>query len=150
MKICVEVACKDDISELYELQLLAFESEAEMIGSRDVPALMESREHHRDDFSNWTTLKLVEPPGRIVAAIRYRRGCGIIDVGRLMVHPDYRRKGLAQQMLAEVDAAHPHEVKELYTCTKSWINIRLYEKVGYRAVKEVTEDSGLSFVYMQK
>jgi len=42
-----------------------------MIGSRDVPALMESREHHRDDFSNWATLKLVGPSGKIVAAIRY-------------------------------------------------------------------------------
>lgn len=32
-------AKEEDISELYKLQLLAFESEAEMIGSRDVPAL---------------------------------------------------------------------------------------------------------------
>jgi len=150
MKISVEMAREYDISELYELQLLAFESEAEMIGSRDIPALMESREHHREDFPNWTTLKLVESSGKIVAAIRYRRDGEFIDVGRLMVHPDYRRQGLAQQMLAEVDAAHPDEAKELYTCTKSWINIRLYEKVGYRAVKEVTEDSGLSFVYMRK
>lgn len=32
-----------DVPQLYELQLLAFESEAEMIGSRDVPALQEQR-----------------------------------------------------------------------------------------------------------
>ena len=139
-----------DIPALYNLQLLAFESEAEMIGSRDVPALMESREHHQADFVNWTTMKLVDEGGKIVGAIRYRPDGGLIDVGRLMVHPDYRRQGLAQQMLLEVDRACPNEIKELYTCTKSWINIRLYHKMGYVPVKEVTENSGLSFVYMQK
>ena len=35
---------RNDIPELYRLQLLAFESEAEMIGSRDVPALQEAEE----------------------------------------------------------------------------------------------------------
>ena len=143
-------ATEQDIPLLYDLQLLAFESEAEMIGSRDVPALMESREHHRTDFPNWTTLKLVNDAGAIVGAIRYRPDGELIDVGRLMVHPDFRHQGLAQMMLAEVDRACPDRVRELYTCTKSWINIRLYTKMGYTAVKEVTEDSGLSFVYMRK
>ena len=143
-------ATEQNIPELYDLQLLAFESEAEMIGSRDVPALMESREHHREDFSNWTTLKLVNDAGEIVGAIRYRPDGELIDVGRLMVHPDYRHRGLAQMMLEEVDRACPDKVRELYTCTKSWINIRLYTKMGYTAVKEVTENSGLSFVYMRK
>ena len=143
-------AVRQDIPVLYDLQLLAFESEAEMIGSRDIPALMESREHHREDFSNWTTLKLVNDAGEIVGAIRYRPDGELIDVGRPMVHPDYRHQGLAQQMLAEVERACPDTVRELYTCTKSWINIRLYTKMGYTAVKEVTEDSGLSFVYMRK
>ena len=140
----------EDISELYALQLLAFESEAEMIGSRDVPALQESREAHREDFVNWITLKLINRDDEIIGAIRYRPQGGLIEVGRLMTHPDYRRQGIAQRLMAEVDKAHPQETKELYTCTKSWINIRLYEKIGYRAVKEVTEDSGLSFVYMRK
>ena len=143
-------ATQADIPALYDLQLLAFESEAEMIGSRDVPALLESREHHRQEFPNWITMKLVNDEGKIVGAIRYRPDGGIIDVGRLMVHPDYRRQGLAQRMLAEVDRACPDLTRELYTCTKSWINIRLYDKMGYRPVKEVTEPSGLSFVYMRK
>ena len=143
-------ATVQDIPALYDLQLLAFESEAEMIGSRDVPALLESREHHRQEFPNWITMKLVNDEGKIVGAIRYRPDGGIIDVGRLMVHPDYRRQGLAQRMLAEVDRACPDLTRELYTCTKSWINIRLYTKMGYRPVREVTEKSGLSFVYMRK
>ncbi len=143
-------AAAADITELYKLQLLSFESEAEMIGSRSVPALLETEEEHRQDFHNWHTLKLVNDAGAIIGAIRYRKTDDIIEVGRLMVHPAYRHQGLAQQMLTEIDKAYPHTTKELYTCTKSWINIRLYRKMGYIAVKEHTEESGLSFVYMRK
>ena len=42
-----EIAKEKDIRELFDLQLRAFESEAEMIGSRNVPALMESLEESR-------------------------------------------------------------------------------------------------------
>lgn len=40
----IMTAGEPDIPELYRLQLLAFESEAAMIGSRDVPALQETEE----------------------------------------------------------------------------------------------------------
>lgn len=42
-------AMPSDIEDLYPLQLLSFESEAEMIGSRLVPALMESEEEFKTD-----------------------------------------------------------------------------------------------------
>lgn len=87
---------------------------------------------------------------KIIGAIRYRRSDGYIDVGRLMIHPDYRHRGLAQILLSEVDHLCPKEIKELYTCTKSWSNIQLYEKKGYKPYKKHTDASGLSFVHMRK
>lgn len=48
----IATAKVQDIPEIYQLQLLAFESEAAMIGSRDVPALQETEEVFRRDFSN--------------------------------------------------------------------------------------------------
>lgn len=139
-----------DVPELYRLQLLAFESEAKMIGSRNVPALLETEAENAADFKNWDVLKIVNDHCEIIAAIRYRLLKDMIEVGRLMVHPAYRRQGLACRLLSEVDKKYPDRTKELYTCTKSWTNICLYEKMGYRAFKEKTEDSGLSFAYMRK
>lgn len=139
-----------DVPELYQLQLLAFESEAAMIGSYDVPALLETREENERDFINWITLKLVNEFNKIIGAIRYRQNGNIIEVGRLMIHPNYRQQGLAQHLMSLVEQAHPTETKELYTCTKSWINIRLYEKMGYKPFKEISESNGLTFVYMRK
>ncbi|WP_267202726.1 GNAT family N-acetyltransferase [Limosilactobacillus kribbianus] len=145
----LERAATADIHELYQLQLLAFESEAEMIGSRDVPALQETEAESAADFTNWIVLKLVSN-NRIIGAIRYRTRGKKVEVGRVMVHPGYRRRGLAQRLLKTINEKYPDQVRELYTCTKSWKNIALYKKMGYHPVKEVTEDSGLSFVYMQK
>ena len=46
-----------DIPELYRLQLLSFELESNMTGSRDVPALQETEVENRLDFPNLITLK---------------------------------------------------------------------------------------------
>lgn len=143
-------ADKNDIYELYVLQILAFESEAKMIGSKCIPALMETEKEFANDFENWNTLKLINTDHSIIGAIRYKEDEGIISVGRLMVHPKYRRQGLAQWMLREIDRMYPQTTKELYTCTKSWININLYKRIGYKPYKEHHEPNGLSFVYMRK
>ena len=132
-------ATESDILELYRLQLLTFESEAEMIGSRMVPALMESEEEFKATFTQWHTYKLVD-----------QYDDGVVEVGRLMVHPDYRQQGLARELLAFVDEQCSQDRRVLYTCTKSWINIKLYTKMGYKAVREIQDDTGLSFVYMEK
>lgn len=176
----IERATAYDIPKLYALQRLSFESEAAMIGSRDVPALQETKDEYEKDFANWITLKLVDDSqevigaidntdkildamdnsdkiiddmdnsDKIIGAIRYRLVGDIVEVGRLMVHPEYRQQGLAQRMLAEIDMLCPKGTKELYTSTKSFINIRLYNKMGYKSVKEVDGGNGLSFVYMRK
>ena len=146
----IMTAGEPDIPELYRLQLLAFESEAAMIGSRDVPALQETEDDFQRDFAHWTTLKLVTDEDVIVGVIRYRHDGDIVDVGRLMTHPDYRRQGLAEKLLEAVDSVCAGKTRELYTCTKSCTNITRYEKLGYRPGKEVTEATGLSFVYMRK
>ena len=149
-KMKITNAEKVDIPQLYQLQRLAFQSEAEMIGSCEVPALQETEEEFCSDFANWTTLKLLNNAGEIIGAIRYRLSLNFVEVGRLMVHPNYRRRGLAQKLLAEVDLKCPGLPKELYTCTKSWVNILLYEKMGYKAYKKHTEKTGLSFVHFKK
>lgn len=58
-----------DIAQLYALQLLCFESEAEMFGSRDIPALKETPQEHQKDFENWTALKLEDDFGKIIGSI---------------------------------------------------------------------------------
>lgn len=131
-------ATESDILELYRLQLLTFESEAEMIGCRLIPALMESEADYSGTFNQWHTYKMVDDAGKIIGGIRYQYDDGVVEVGRLMVHPDYRQQGLARKLLAFVDEQCSQDRRVLYT------------KMGYKAVREIQDDTGLSFVYMEK
>jgi len=140
----------ENIRELYELQLIAFESEAEMIGSRSVPALMESYEEFAADFPHWTTLVGKNEDGRIIGSARYKITGDTVEVGRVMVDPACRNRGIAIALMNELEEQSEGSRFELYTCTKSHINLRLYEKLGYRVFKEEKGERELSFAYMEK
>ena len=145
-----EIAKEKDIRELFDLQLRAFESEAEMIGSRNVPALMESFEDNEADFSNWMVLVKKDDSGRIIGAVRFREEGDHIEIGRVMVDKEFRNRGIATRLMTAVEDLTQAKAFELYTCTKSYININMYEKLGYRIYKVEQGDRDLSFAYMRK
>ena len=145
-----EYATEKDIKKLYDLQLHAFESEAEMIGSRNIPALMESYEENEADFKNWTVLVRRDDSGRIIGAVRFRKKGDHVEIGRVMVDQECRNQGVAIGLMTAVEELTQGKVFELYTCTKSYININLYEKIGYRIYKVEQGEQDLSFAYMRK
>lgn len=173
----IEIATESYIKELYELQLVAFESEAEMVGSRNVPALLETYEHSCEDFKNWTTLIKRDENGKIIGAARFQQmtdydesdsfspAAPHFEIGRVMVAPDHRNQGIAMELIGAIEEYAPNHSKiknaqaeeadresvfELYTCTKSYININLYEKLGYEIFKTEKGDRDLSFAYLRK
>lgn len=185
----IEIATESDIKELYELQLVAFESEAEMVGSRNVPALLETYEHSCEDFKNWTTLIKRDENGKIIGAARFQQmtdydesdsfspAAPHFEIGRVMVAPDHRNQGIAMELIGAIEEYAPNHAQgqdpnnsqndpktktaqaeesdnesvfELYTCTKSYININLYEKLGYEIFKTEKGDRDLSFAYLRK
>lgn len=146
----IEKALEKDLEEILELQYMAFKSEAEMIGSTDIPALKQDYHGIVEDFHNGMILKMLDNNGVIIGSIRAFEKGESIDIGKIMVHPNFRRKGLATVLLKEVEEYYPGKRLELYTCTRSVSNIVLYEKVGYKQYKIIKGDSELEFVYLEK
>jgi putative acetyltransferase len=72
-------------------------------------------------------------------------GCGafrekesdIVEIKRMFVHPDYRKKGIASTVLAELER-WASEVNYTYTILETGINqpeaINLYQKLGYSII----------------
>lgn len=73
-----------------------------------------------------------------------------VEIGRLMVEVANRHQGIASGLIQKAEAYSGGRVFELYTCSKSYTNIRLYEELGYRIYKEEKGPEELSFVYMRK
>jgi ribosomal protein S18 acetylase RimI-like enzyme len=146
----IKKAEKNDLQEILQLQYLAYQSEAELFGSKDIPPLKQTLEEVIDEYDNGLTLKMVGDDGYIIGSVRAREHDGTVYIGKLMVHPDHRNKGLGTRLLAEIERCFPNKRYELFTSTRSKDNIRLYEKNGYRIFARKSVNDELEFVYMEK
>lgn len=139
----------DDLSEILKLQYLAYQSEAALFGSTDIPPLKQTPDEVIEEFKSGVILKMTDK-GKIIGSVRAREQNGTVYIGKLMVHPDYRRRGFGTRLLTEIERLFPNKRYELFTSTKSKGNIRLYENLGYKSFNEKEIKDGLIFVYMEK
>lgn len=140
---------RDDLQEILDLQYLAYQSEADLFGTQDIPPLKQTIEEVVEEYNNGVVLK-IENENKIIGSVRVRCEGGTAYIGKLIVHPQYRRKGLGKSMLNEVEVIFPHCRYELFTSTLSLDNIRLYESVGYTEYKREKVNDKLTFVYLEK
>ena len=142
-------ACIKDLQDILQLHYLAYQSEAALFGSKDIPPLKETIEELNEEFNKGTILKLVED-GKIIGSVRAYAKNGTAYIGKLMVHPDHRCKGYGTLLLNEIEKCFPDCRFELFTSTRSEDNIRLYKKLGYMIfdTKKIADE--LVFVYLEK
>jgi tRNA (guanine37-N1)-methyltransferase len=129
----VRTATPADAGELLTLQLACWVAEALANDRLDIPALGEDLADVRSWLAEWTTF-VVRSAGRLVGAVRGRLDGQVWDIGRLMVAPDLRGRGLGRWLLAHVEAAAPPEARRLslFTGSASAANLRMYHRAGYR------------------
>ena len=138
-----------DLEEILQLQYLAYQSEAALFKSRDIPPLKETLEEVIEEFEAGTVLKLVED-GKIIGSVRACEKDGTVYIGKLMVHPTRQRKGYGRHLLEEIEKCYPGKRYELFTSTRSIDNISLYRKCGYEIYDNKVISDELEFVYMEK
>ena len=138
-----------DLQEILELQYLAYQSEAALFGTRDIPPLKQTLDEVREEYKNGLILKMTDEDGRIIGSVRAHENEGTLYIGKLMVYPGYRRKGYATRLLTEIESRYPDDRYELFTSTRSLDNIRLYQKLGYRMFAHKRISDELEFVYME-
>ena len=140
----------NDLQEILNLQYLAYQSEAELFGSRDIPPLRQTLDEVIDEYNNGIILKMIDDMGSIIGSVRAKEQNGTVYIGKLMVHPDHRCKGYGSTLLSEIENCYPDKRYELFTSTRSVDNIRLYEKMGYAIFERKPVNDELVFVYMEK
>ena len=143
-------ADKEDLRSILELQYLAYRSEAELLGNFDIPPLKQTIEDVQREFQNGIVLKAVTADDTITGSVRGYAENGTLFVGKLIVHPDFQKRGIGTQLLQEIENVCPQPRYELFTSDKSSRNMRLYERLGYVpfASKQVTPV--LTFIYLEK
>ncbi len=140
----------EDAESILALQRLAYQSEAAVYDDFRLRPLTETLEDIKDRFQDRRFLKALEN-GQIVGSIRGYQDGVVCHVERLVVHPDYQRRGIGTALLKVIETCFPVALRfELFTGHKSENNIRLYERAGYRAVRQKQVNEKLSLIVMEK
>jgi ribosomal protein S18 acetylase RimI-like enzyme len=145
----ISKAQKEDLQEILALQYLAYQSEAELLGNKDIPPLKQTFESITDEFSKSLFLKATDN-GKIIGSVRASVSEGTLYVGKLIVHPSSQGQGIGTRLLQEIEYISECECLELFTSSKSVRNIRLYERLGYTIFKKEKISEELVFIYLHK
>lgn len=146
----IKDALNDDLGRILELQYLSYQSEAELLGTSDIPPLKQTLSEVESEFHRGVILKAVDLSGTIIGSVRGAVKDGTLYVGKLIVHPKQQGQGIGSRLLEAIEKRCPHTRCELFTSSKSAKNIRLYQRIGYRVFREEKVSNLLSFIYLEK
>ena len=149
MPISITKSDLADMEEILQLQYLAYLSEARIHNNFAIQPLTQTLEETIAEYHKCIILKAVQS-GEIIGSVRAHVQGNTAYIGKLMVHPEHRGKGLGRRLLAAIEAECPQKRYELFTASKSDHNVRLYETSGYTRFREATGSAGVAFVYMEK
>ncbi len=147
--ISIESAEKSDLQQILDLQYLAYQSEAELFNDKKIPPLTQTLAEVINEYDEGTILKAVTEE-KIIGSVRCHVDNGTAYIGKLIVHPEYQRRGIGTKLLQAIQNYCAAERYELFTSTRSLKNIRLYERLGFKKFREKKITDELQFVYLEK
>jgi GNAT superfamily N-acetyltransferase len=139
-----------DAAEILDLQKLAYQSEAAIYQDYAIPPLTQTLAEIKAELLSRNFLKAVFVE-RIAGSVRAYIEQGTYCIGRLIVHPAYQNRGLGAKLMAEIEACFPDAQRyELFTGHRSARNLYLYQKLGYRPVRNEKVSEKLTMVFLEK
>ncbi|WP_327120464.1 GNAT family N-acetyltransferase [Streptomyces sp. NBC_01341] len=154
MSVTISAATAQDVEQIFRLQYLCFQSEAELYGNYRIDPLIQTLDSVREEVA--TDLVYVARLGEeVVGSVRgFTDEDGVGRIGKLCVHPRLRNHGLGTRLLtaAESGLADGRSATRfrLHTGERSEGNLRLYRKAGYARVGGTTGGDGVRLVLLEK
>ena len=148
MQFTISPATIYDLETILQLQKECYLVEAELYNEYRIPPLIQNIQELEEEFKNAVILKATVG-NDIVASVRAFSKEGTCYIGRLMVRNDFQNKGLGQQMMNAIESKFSDCLRfELFTGFKSYKNLYLYTKLGYKDFKteKISEDVSLTFL----
>lgn len=154
MSVKLQKANREDMHELWEMQVDAFKDLLDKYQDYDMSPAAESYERilQKYDFTG-TIYYFIIADGIKVGGIRV---IDKMDGSRKRISPiwimhEFRNKGYAQQAIQEVEKLYGDDNWSLDTILQEKGNIHLYEKLGYKRTGKIERISYLmDIVYFEK
>ncbi|MEU8437892.1 GNAT family N-acetyltransferase [Streptomyces sp. NPDC029216] len=153
MSVTISAAAAEDAEQIFKLQYLAFQREAELYGNYLIQPLTQSLDSLKAELATDTVL-VARLGDEVVGAVRGSVGeDGTASIAKLCVHPRLQGHGLGARLLRAVEealAGGGGTRFRLHTGHKSESNLRLYRKAGYAKVGNRTASDGVHLVILEK
>jgi GNAT superfamily N-acetyltransferase len=148
--VSIAEATPDDAEAILALQRAAYQREAVLHDDFDIPPLTQTLRDIRKTFGSHVFLKAL-CGDTMVGSVRASCEDGTCYIGRLIVHPDWQRKGIGSRLLEEIEHRFSDARRfELFTGHKSHDNLRFYAAKGYTEFDRRAVSDRLTLVYLEK
>jgi len=148
--VLIEPASLADAASILDLQRRAYQSEAQLYDDWSIPPLTQTLAELEQEFATHLILKAMDD-GTCIGSVRARRVEATLHIGRLIVAPEHQRRGLGSALLQAAEASDANALDyALFTGSRSAGNIRLYQRHGYRIVREQQISPKLTLVFLHK
>ena len=144
----LEMNDDETLEQLWYLQQLAYRIEADILGFDRIPPLMDTIEDLRQTVEKfygwWDGVELV-------GALSYEMVTPtIMDICRLMVRPDHFRQGIGSELLKFALHCPQVSIFRIATGVRNLPALKLYEREGFRAVRDEEIASGVWLRHLEK
>lgn len=139
---------RSETEHLLHLQKASYMVEATLIGFYDIPPLndtIEKLQHCGETFYGYYA------ENELAGAISYKKEGNVLDIHRLMVHPNHFRKGVAGSLLKFVEKLE-HDIQKIIvaTGTKNEPAKHLYMRYGFAETERKEIAPRLSMTFFEK
>ncbi|MBT2637736.1 MULTISPECIES: GNAT family N-acetyltransferase [unclassified Bacillus (in: firmicutes)] len=135
-----------ECAEVLELQRKSYKIEADLIGTDEIPPLKETFEQLQDCGETFIGYYM---EGRLAGALSFKKEGKVIDIHRMMVHPDFFRRGIAKKLIFQLEQIGYSEML-VSTGADNKPATKLYEKLGFKRQNDSVVGNGLVLAHFKK
>lgn len=133
--------------QVLSVQLPAYKIEAEIIGCPDLPPLKDTADDLRITGETFLGYFIGE---KLYGVISFKEENNVLDIHRLIVHPEHFRKGIAQKLLNFIELRPMNEKMIVTTGSKNTPAVTFYLKNGFKELKKMEINESLTITAFEK
>lgn len=144
----IDVTNQEMAKSLLEVQLPAYKVEAELIGFDGIPALKDTVETLSNCGETFYGYFIDE---ELAGAISYKEDEEMVDIHRLIVHPDHFRKGIGKELVSYIlDIVACGRKVIVSTGAQNYPAMQLYRSLGFEEKKDVEVGPGIFVTLLER
>ncbi|MBT2688788.1 GNAT family N-acetyltransferase [Bacillus sp. ISL-47] len=143
----IDISNRKAAEEVFSVQIPSYQVEAELIECPDIPPLKDTVETLQKCGETFFGCYMNK---ELCGAISFKLENNTVDIHRLIVHPNYFRKRIAQQLMDFIHSIKGIEKMIVSTGSKNTPAVNFYKKNGFNKVKNIKVNEHLSISLFEK